>query len=221
MEIYRKLFEARDLIKNTKVKKEGKNNYSGYEYFTPSQISKLVHEACSKIGLIHIYSMENYKFGFTASLQIVNIDDVKERIYFNIPTSIPEIKATNAAQQLGGAVTYSERYLLMIAFDIVDNSLDFDTTENTKKTVEKQDKINHETLEIPEITAKFNYDKWDKIFLPDQKIKYGAKIFKLSDSAFEHLKTWCEYQADKMIQDEKNQDDIDFLDNMKNEGKVK
>lgn len=221
MEIYKKLQLARVYIKSTPVKKEGKNTYSGYEYFTPSQISKLVHDACIQTGLIHLYRLERNESGITARLTVLNVENPEEGINFEIPTSIPEIKATNSAQQLGGAVTYSERYLLMIAFDIVDNSLDFDTTENTKKTVEKQDKIDTKTLEIPEITTKFNYDKWDKTFLPDQKIKYGNKIFKLSDNAFEHLQTWCEYQADKMAQDEKLQDDIDFLDNMKQEGKIK
>ena len=55
-------------------------------------------------------------------------------------SAIPDITATNAAQQLGGCMTYTERYLKMTAFGIVDNSLDPDTTENTESTVKAQTK---------------------------------------------------------------------------------
>lgn len=49
-------------------------------------------------------------------------------------TAIPSITATNAAQQLGGCVTYTERYLKMTAFGISDNTLDLDSKkQETKK----------------------------------------------------------------------------------------
>ena len=51
-------------------------------------------------------------------------------------SAIPEIKATNVAQQLGGCSTYTERYMKQSMFGITDNQLDFDTTENTKKQAE-------------------------------------------------------------------------------------
>jgi hypothetical protein len=47
------------------------------------------------------------------------------------------IKATNATQQIGGAVTYTERYLSMVAFDIKDNNLDFDSQDNRPKPEQK------------------------------------------------------------------------------------
>jgi hypothetical protein len=51
-------------------------------------------------------------------------------------SDIPSIKATNIAQQLGGAMTYTKRYLLMNTFNITDNNLDHDTTQNTQKREE-------------------------------------------------------------------------------------
>lgn len=217
MEIYRKLLKARDLIKNTKVKKEGKNTYSGYEYFTPSQISQLVHSACNEVGLLHLYKLEASDKGYTAKLMLVDIDKPDESIEFEIPTSIPDIKATNEAQKLGGAVTYSERYLLMIAFDIVDNSLDFDTTENTKKSSDKEKKESIKEFSkqnmIPEITAKFDFTKWDSIFLPDNKINYAGKIWTLSDKAMEQLKDKVEHLAYVATIEEQQAKDLDFLNN--------
>lgn len=219
MEIYKKLLQARDLIKKSKVEKEGLNKFSGYKYFSPSQISILVHDAMMQVGLIHIYQMIRDENGMTANLEIINIEKSEERILFTIPTSIPDIKATNEAQKLGGAITYSERYLLMIAFDIVDNSLDFDTTENTEKLAKKekteQIKTDLKAGIIEEITEKFKFEKWNGEFLPDKKINYAGKIYTCSDKALGQLNDFVEMQSDKMFREQQNQSDLDFLDNMR------
>ena len=68
-----------------------------------------------------------------------------EKLTTEMASAIPEIKATNIAQQLGGCVTYTERYLKMSLFGITDNQLDFDTTENTKKQAETK-----QTTKAPE-----------------------------------------------------------------------
>jgi hypothetical protein len=175
MEIYRKLLEARDLIKKSPLKKEGKNTFSGYEYFKPSQISQLAHEAEMKTGLVHLYSMERNDAGYVANLMLFNIEKPEEHLLFTIPTSMPDIKATNEAQKLGGAVTYSERYLLMIAFDIVDNSLDFDTTENSEKQEKKEPE-----LKLPEINDNF-WKVWNKEILPGNMIEIKGKKYKAND----------------------------------------
>lgn len=215
MEIYKKLQAARAKIKESPVKKEGKNTYSGYEYFTPSQISRMVHEVCMEFGLIHIYRLEKNSEGYLASLYVVNIEDYEDSINFVIPTSIPEIKATNSAQQLGGAVTYSERYLLMIAFDIVDNNLDFDTTENTEKTAKSVDtrskvwrKIKETTPEIPEITNKFDFSKWDKTFDYNGRITYNGKQYFLSEKARAQLDEWIEEQMEAEYFEQQRKQDI-------------
>jgi len=215
MEIYNKLQQARDFIKNSPVKKEGKNTYSGYEYFTPSQISKLVHDACQKTGLIHTYNLKRKKLGYTASLIIVNTSKPDEVVFFDIPTSIPEIKATNEAQKLGGAVTYSQRYLLMIAFDIVDNSLDFDTTENTIKTVKPAaQKVDKKTKTIPEIKDFQKFcDGWDGE-LNGYEVNWKGEVWSLSEKAKEQLETFMhdEYSRIEIIKrqvaDEKGLNDL-------------
>ena len=136
MEIYKKLSEARELIRNTKIKKAGKNSFSNYEYFTPEQVTQLCEDACQKVGLITFFELKRDELGVYGELIICDIENVKI-MKLQQATAIPEIKATNVAQQIGGAVTYTHRYLLMSTFGIVDNSLEFNTTENTKKTVKK------------------------------------------------------------------------------------
>jgi hypothetical protein len=215
MEIYNKLQQARDFIKNSPVKKEGKNSYSNYEYFTPSQISKLVHDACQETGLIHIYNLRRNKLGYTATIVIINTSKPDESIIFQIPTSIPEIKATNEAQKLGGAVTYSQRYLLMIAFDIVDNSLDFDTTKNTiNQTKPAPQKVDKKNKVIPEIKDFQNFcDGWDGE-LNGYEVNWKGEVWTLSEKAKEQLETFMhdEYERIEIIKrqvsDEKGLNDL-------------
>ena len=143
--VFKKINEARQLIKKSDLKKSGHNDYSKYDYFTPEQVSKLVNDACQHVGLFNKFDLKRTELGLMAELRVIDIspsgisdnDAPFDETVFTIATEIPQITATNAAQQLGGAVTYSERYLLMIAYDIKDSNLDFDSQkpkEEKKKT---------------------------------------------------------------------------------------
>lgn len=127
-----KLAKARGHVKATKMKKAGSNKFSGYDYFTPEQVERLVYEAEMAAGLISIFRMNREADGITAILAICDVDS-DAMIDVSMPVEIPQIKATNEMQKLGGAMTYCERYLKMSAYGIADNNLDFDTTENTKR----------------------------------------------------------------------------------------
>jgi len=131
--LLKKIHDAKVEIKETKIKKEGTNTFSKYDYFTPSQIEFLVATACNNNGLLAKFDLVRNELGIYGTLTIFEVE-TGENIVYTMATAIPEIKATNIAQQLGGCVTYTERYLKMSAFGITDNKLDFDTTENTKKT---------------------------------------------------------------------------------------
>lgn len=132
MTIYEKLAKAKQQIANTEMKKAGKNSFSNYDYFTPEQVSMLVQKACDDNGLITLFSLKRNEFGEYGVLTVIDVAEGWE-ITVEWATAIPEIKATNVAQQIWGCMTYTERYLKMSLFWIIDNNLDFDTTENTKK----------------------------------------------------------------------------------------
>jgi hypothetical protein len=146
--IIKKIALCKAEIKATKMKKDGHNSYSNYDYFTPAQIEKLVYDACEHQKLVTKFDLIRNEYGITGKLTVIDTESYEPNknllpenssITFEMATAIPEIKATNIAQQLGGCVTYTERYLKMSAFGITDNSLDFDTTENTKKTTEQKE----------------------------------------------------------------------------------
>ena len=134
-ELLNKLASAKAEIKATKLKKEGKNTYSNYEYFTPSQIEFLVASACHNNKLLTSFDLIRNELGVYGRLTVYDLES-GEKLTAEMASAIPEIKATNIAQQLGGCVTYTERYLKMSLFGITDNQLDFDTTENAKKQAE-------------------------------------------------------------------------------------
>lgn len=146
-ELYKKISLAKKEIKETKTEKKGENSFSKYKYFTPDQIEQLVYIACEKYGLLTSFNLIRNEFGTFGVLSIIDIES-GNKLDYQMATAIPEIKATNIAQQLGGCVTYTERYLKMSAFGITDNSLDFDTSENTKinntELVVKKEKLKEE-----------------------------------------------------------------------------
>lgn len=137
-ELLNKLANAKLEIKNTNIKKDGWNDYSKYAYFTPDQIEHLVALACKNNKLLTTFDLIRNDLGIYGVLTIYDIESGKD-LKVQMATEIPNIKATNIAQQLGGCVTYTERYLKTSVFGITDNRLDFDTTENTKKQNNKKE----------------------------------------------------------------------------------
>ncbi len=155
-ELLNKLAAAKAEIKATKLKKEGKNTYSNYEYFTPSQIEFLVASACHNNKLLTSFDLIRNELGVYGRLTVYDLESGKS-LSTEMASAIPEIKATNTAQQLGGCVTYTERYLKMSLFGITDNQLDFDTTENTKKQNETATKAPKQPKVIDTMKIVFDY----------------------------------------------------------------
>lgn len=141
--VYLKIAQAKRHVKQTPHKKAGNNSFSKYDYFTPEQVELIVYEACESAGLITLFSLVGNEYGVNGVLSIIDIDN-GDTVKVSMKTEIPSLKATNATQQLGGAMTYTERYLKMSAFGIAENSLDPDSQDNrevgnkSQKQPEKQ-----------------------------------------------------------------------------------
>lgn len=166
--LLKKITAAKAEIKESKLKKEGRNEFSKYDYFTPAQIEKLFSDACSSNGLLSKFDLIRNELGVFGQLTLFDIDTAETMVY-TMATAIPEIKATNIAQQLGGCVTYTERYLKMSAFGITDNSLDFDTTENTNKR-ETETKKEYPADERPWLSEKALTQVLDRIATGDSEV---------------------------------------------------
>lgn len=179
-----KLWQAKIDIASMKISKEWTNDFSHYDYFTPEQVNKLVQKVCNEQKLFTKFDLKRNEWWVYGVLTIYDIES-DETISFEWATAIPEIKATNVAQQIWGCMTYTERYLKMTAFWICDNSLDFDTTENTKKNVEKkEEKKEVKWFNQPELeNLKKNTDYLKKFKTSDELIKDIKKLgYSISDT---------------------------------------
>lgn len=136
--IINSLAKAKSKIATIKVSKDWENDYSHYQYFTPEQVNMLVQKVCDEFKLLTKFDLIRNEFWMYWTLTIYDLESW-ESLVFEWASELPDIKATVSSQRYGWLMTYLERYLKMTAFWICDNSLDFDTTENTKKNVEKKE----------------------------------------------------------------------------------
>jgi len=139
--IITKLAVAKQQVATEKNAKAWKNSFSNYNYFTPEQVNSIVQKVCDTCWLLTKFDLKRNEYGVFWTLTVYDIESW-ESLEFESATAIPEIKATNVAQQMWGCMTYTERYLKMTAFWIIDNSLDFDSDEQYKarqKTTKKSE----------------------------------------------------------------------------------
>ena len=144
MKLIEKISAAKKEIKETKLKKEGTNKFSNYDYFTPSQIEFLVQQVCQSQKMLTKFDLVRDSLGVFGVLTIFDCE-TEDKLEYTMASAIPEIKATNISQQLGGCMTYTERYLKTSAFGITDNNLDFDSH---KPEPQKQNPITENQSDI-------------------------------------------------------------------------
>ncbi len=132
LKVLSKLALARTYIKSHPIKKDAKNEFSKYDYFSPELVTDLVYKACLEADAICVFSLKQDALSYYGELIFTDLES-GESITTELRTDRPDIKATNITQQFGGMNTYAKRYALMSLFDIEDNSIDFDSQDNTKQ----------------------------------------------------------------------------------------
>jgi hypothetical protein len=174
-----KLKACRAAIKASDLRKVGWNKYSEYPYYTPEQVDKLVYDACLSEGLFNKFSLIRDANGLHGWLKVIDLES-GESESFQAATEMPVITATNASQQMGGCMTFTNRYLLMSVYDIVENALDFDSQDNRNNEPKKTKAQPNELTVVPDEQEK----PWLNEDMPAfqkarEAISIGAK--KLSD----------------------------------------
>ena len=166
------LAKAKSKIATIKVSKDWSNDFSHYEYFTPEQVNMLVQKVCDEFRLLTKFDLIRNEFWMYWTLTIYDLDSW-ESLVFEWASELPDIKATVSSQRYGWLMTYLERYLKMTAFWICDNSLDLDTTENTKKVAEKKAEkdITKEWPFTPNNLPWFNKDELEQLKWNAERVK--------------------------------------------------
>lgn len=127
MNIYEKMTKAKKTILEANLKKSGENRFAGFKYYELADITPKIIEVCEELKLYTQISFDNEY----ATLDIINVEKADERLNFKSPMKELSLKGCNDLQALGGVETYSRRYLLMTAFDIIENDM-FDSKAGTK-----------------------------------------------------------------------------------------
>lgn len=176
-----KLATARLFIKSHPIKKDGRNEFSKYDYFTPEIVSKLVNEACIEADIICVFNLKQDALSYYGEVITTDLE-TGEQIITEMRTAKPMITATNETQQMGGMNTYAKRYSLMSLFDIEDNTIDFDSQDNTKS---KQ--VNQVSNDLP--------------WLNENTKEFEGALLKMSEgkSSIDALKKY--FKISKKVQD--------------------
>jgi hypothetical protein len=106
-------------------------------------------------------------------------------------TAKPQITATNETQQMGGMNTYAKRYSLMSLFDIEDNTIDFDSHDNTKQPEKQQlnqAKSNQENKPWLNENTKEYFGAIEKLKARTTTIEKIKSVMKVSKATEEKLK---------------------------------
>jgi hypothetical protein len=137
MNIYEKLQTARVQLQKAKLKKSGKNAYTGFEYFELGDFLPKVNEIFLEQGLCTNFSSTMD----TATLHVINSEKPEEVVEFTMPVATLQLKGCSAMQALGGVNTYAKRYLYLNALEIVEaDMLDAKAGSIDSKPIQKDPK---------------------------------------------------------------------------------
>ena len=76
--VYLALHEAQKTVSNSSIKKEGRNKFAKYDYFTPEQVTNMVIDACAEHNLLTVFSMIQNELGIDGVLKIISLEDLSE-----------------------------------------------------------------------------------------------------------------------------------------------
>ena len=116
MNIYEKLQQARVTLQAQKLKKSGKNAFSGFTYFELADFLPTVNQIFDELKLCSNFSIKEKQ----AYLTVINSEKPDETTTFEMPTAELQLKGCTAVQALGGVNTYCKRYLYLNALEIVE-----------------------------------------------------------------------------------------------------
>lgn len=116
MNVYEKLQQARVSLQESKLKKSGKNKYSGFVYFELADFIPSLNTIFNDLKLCSNFSIGEG----CAKLVIINSEKPDEQMVFTMPTATLKLAGCSEIQALGGVNTYCRRYLYLNALEIVE-----------------------------------------------------------------------------------------------------
>ena len=190
MNVYGKLTEARKRFLEMGIKKNGKNLYAEFKYFTLADIIPAKTAIFNDLGLTDVVTF----YTDFASLKLFNTDNPEEAIEFTSPLANDESLIKNPIQKLGAVETYVRRYLYMLMLDIVEADAIEELTDKPEGTKKEQPKKSNKpaTAEEREETKGELINKDGNATDTQIKaLKNGLKKLRDKDDSYEDYVTQC------------------------------
>ena len=139
MVVYKKLADARRMMRSRTLKKSGHNKFAGYNYFELGDFLHPALEIFDELGLISIVSFTKEQ----AELCIVDTVGGGE-IVFTCPFGSAALKGCHEVQNMGACQTYNRRYLYTLALELLEHdALDSTTGSGNIETIDVGMMIDH------------------------------------------------------------------------------
>ena len=139
MGVYKKLADARRMMRSRTLKKSGHNKFAGYNYFELGDFLHPALEIFDELGLISIVSFTKEQ----AELCIVDTVGGGE-IVFTCPFGSAALKGCHEVQNMGACQTHNRRYLYTLALELLEHdALDSTTGSGNIETIDVSMMIDH------------------------------------------------------------------------------
>ena len=115
--VYQKIQAIRAELTKLNLKKSGENKFAKYKYYELGDFLPELNKLMDKHGIMSRFTLTEDR----GVLTIFNVDKPEEQVVFHTHTVVPAVKGANEIQNIGSQITYTRRYLLMIAFEIAES----------------------------------------------------------------------------------------------------
>lgn len=143
------------------IKKTGTNAFAKYSYYQIDEIYSEAKGVFKDLGIMTVERVEPLalegKIYLKFFLDVINTDDMSDKITFETITEPNGMKGAQAAQEAGSTITYMTKYLYGLALMIDDGKSDPDATNTHSET-----NIVRKSLTRAEIQAKIKELPSDK-----------------------------------------------------------
>ena len=155
MNVYEKIQQVRVDLQNLGLNKSGKNKFAGYTYFELSDFLPSINQLCKDHKLMTHISFTREE----ATLTIINAEAPDEKVIYTSPMYEAVLKGAHPIQNAGAVITYQRRYLMMIAFEIVEcDALDSTQGKNVSRETIKGDVSSKQLQEMYSLGKQAGYD---------------------------------------------------------------
>lgn len=174
--VYQKIQKVRAELVKLNLKMTGLNKYSNFKYYELGDFLPQLNKLMDENGLMTRFVIHPPKKDQEekALLQVFNSSDPKEVVNFFSETAEVKIGAkadgsggAEPIQNLGGKITYMRRYMLIVAFEIVES----DYVDQGKKAKVNKNNLELNQVCINKINKCKNLDELAKVCKDIKKLK--------------------------------------------------